>query len=588
MDALAISMEPGAVVGVSITVILISALFMERFRLPMVLGVLIAGTMIGPSSPIKGLSIGPIDMKDVVINDPTLVGVFALIGSALILFGIGLEYSIVKISEFGLATFLAALIKIGIIYIMGYSLGIWLGFSQPASVLLGLLLSFSSTPIIVKILEGHGKIRRPEVPFIVAVLILEDLIAVFLLGIMAGSGISEENNLMLALFKVILTFVFAYLLLSKIIAWLLSLVSKSDELLVLFVVSLVLMIGYATQGIGLGFSVGAFLAGSIVAGTEAARRVEEIIRPFNTVFASFFFFSIGMLVDFGTTFSNFVPLIGILIVAVAGKFMASGIASYLSGFSGRSASFAGAALLPLSELSLVVGASAAAAGIISPALVGMLAFVVILTSLLSVLLIGSEGRVYQLAEDSVPTLLTRQLRFARSTSIGVQKAVQENSRYSAVIGKLPTIGGNGWGARSSHEQIYQSLRNVAAYGGAAVVLFLMERLATSPQFSNALGQIMLFIVLGFYAIATMFLTNSATAFSTYAQIMRRSGRSSLYSAVQIAALAYFIGACALVLLLAVSSGNSTHLVLLMPAGVLGACFLFDIVKGGRVWLARLR
>lgn len=584
---MAIRMDAGSVIGLSITVILISALVMERFRLPMVLGVLIAGSMFGPASPIKGVSIGGFDFSQFVIEDATLVGVFGLIGISLILFGIGLEYSIVKIREFGIATFLAALIKVGLMYIIGYATIISLGFSQPAAVLLGLILSFSSTPIIIKILEGHGKLRRPEVPFIIAVLIIEDLIAVFLLGIMASSGISEQNNLVLAVFKVILTFVIAYLILSKIIGKLLSLVQNSDEILVLFVVSLVLVIGYFTQAIGLGFSVGAFLAGSIVAGGEASRRIEDIVRPFNTVFASFFFFSIGMLVDFGDTLTNFVPLVAMLGIAVAGKFVASTAASYLSGFTGRSASFAGAALLPLGELSLVIGAGAVAAGIIPASLVGMLAFIIILTTILSVAMIGSEGRVYELAEGAVPTMLTRQLRFARSTSIGMQRVVSENSRYSNVIGRLPSIGGNGWGA-SSHEILAQSLNGTALCGGAAVILFLMKQMSADSPFAGTLAQIHLFVVLGFFILATLFLTNSASAFGAYAQLMRRSGKTSLMLTMDIVALAYFIVMGALTILLSVATKDATHLVLLLPIVALSLGFAWDIFKTGQVWMIRWR
>lgn len=580
-------MEAAAIVGLSITVILVSALVMERFRLPMVLGVLLAGSMIGPSSPIKAITIGDYNLGAFVIEDPMLVEVFALIGLALILFNIGLEFSIVRISELGIATFLAAIIKVGMMYLAGYGMGSLLGFSHPAAVLLGFLVSFSSTPIIIKILEGNGKLRRPEVPFIIAVLIIEDLLAVFLLGIMATSGISDPNTMALAMFKMVVTFVFAYILLSKALSWLLSFVFHSDELLVLFVVSLVLMIGYFTQAIGLEFSVGAFLAGSTLAGTAASGRIEGIIRPFNSVFTSFFFFSIGMMVDFGATFSSLPVLFGLLFVATIFKFAASAAAAYLSGFTGRSAAFAAAALLPMSELSLVIGASAAAAGIVPAQLVGMLAFVVVFSSLISVFAIGSEGKVYELAEGALPNALTRQLRFARSTSIGVQRVVQENSKYSHVIDRLPSIHTDGW-PMSSHEQLTNSLRNVAGFGIGAVILFLMEKLLAVPPFAGALSEFAPFVTIGFFALSALFLSNSSGAFENYVSIIRRSGKTSLTMAMNSVAIIYFVGAGALLLVAAITSANAIYLILLVPCAAFSGIFALDIMKEGKLATRRWR
>ncbi len=580
-------MEAGAIVGISITIILVSALLMERFKLPMVLGVLIAGSMLGPSSPLKGIEIGGLQFASFVIADPTLVEVFAGIGLAMILFTIGIEFSIVRISELGIGTFLAAIIKVGLMYLAGFGMGSLLGLPQQASVLLGFLLSFSSTPIVIKILEGHGKLRRPEVPFIVAVLIIEDLLAVFLLGIMSSTGISEPDVMALALFKVVVTFVFAYLLLSKALAWLLSFVFHSDELLVLFVVSLVLMIGYFTQAIGLGFSVGAFLAGSTLAGTAVSGRIEEIIRPFNSVFASFFFFAIGMMVDFGATFSSLPMLLGLIFVATAVKFVASAAAAYISGFSGRSAAFAAASLLPLGELSLVIGAAAAAGGIIPVQLVGMLAFIVVFSSIISVAAVGSEGKVYELAEGNMPDVVARQLRFARSTSIGVQKVVQENSKYSKVIGHLPTIRAAGWPV-SSHEQLTQSLHNVAAFGIGALILFLMKKLLGIAPFADALSDFAPFVTIGFFICAALFLSNASHAFQNYSTIVRRSGKMAFTMAMDSVAIVFFAGVGAMVVVGTAMSANTAYLALLIPCLAFSSIFAYDMLKEGKLMSIRWR
>ena len=90
-------MEPALAVGISITVIMLSALIFERLRLPYILGVLAAGMLVGPYSPLAGTQFLGLDFSKIIITDPSLVATFAVIGSALILFGIGLEFSVIRL-----------------------------------------------------------------------------------------------------------------------------------------------------------------------------------------------------------------------------------------------------------------------------------------------------------------------------------------------------------------------------------------------------------------------------------------------------------------------------------------------------------
>ena len=92
-------MEPALAVGISITVIMLSALIFERLRLPYILGVLAAGMLVGPYSPLAGTQFLGLDFSKIIITDPSLVSVFAVMGSALILFGIGLEFSVIKLNN---------------------------------------------------------------------------------------------------------------------------------------------------------------------------------------------------------------------------------------------------------------------------------------------------------------------------------------------------------------------------------------------------------------------------------------------------------------------------------------------------------
>ncbi len=546
--------------------ILLLGILMERIRLPMVLGVLLAGALMGPQSPLLGIQLGPLDLGALVINSPDTVALFALFGSVLILFGIGLEFSLVKLSRLGFSTFLAALIKLGLTYIIGHVVSRAMGFDTSVSVLLGLMLSFSSTPIIIKILEGQGKLKRVETPFIMAVLIIEDLVAVALLGIMATSGFGDQYAIAVALLKLVITFAIAYFALSKAIRYLLSVVQHSDEFIVLFTVSIVLVISYVCQSLGLGFSVGSFLAGSIVATTPQAKRISDMVRPFNTLFASFFFFSIGMMVDVNSTMTGLPLIFGLLLVAAVGKFISSVASAYLIGLPGSSSVFAASALLPLGELSLLIGSMAVATHLIPAGILGLLASLIVITSILSVLLVSQESKVYHFCKDITPEFVARHMGFLRTTSLGVQRVVEENSRYSRIVNKLLSIGGAG--SHSTNERLSISIRRLFVFAFLSGVLFLVLHLASGP-WKDLIGGLRSFAFLGFYACATLFVISASSAFGTYLQLLRHSGRGSLHIAINILGSLFFALLAAACVGAALLLGDLNYLMLLVPVVLLG-------------------
>ena len=579
-------MEPALAVGISITVIMLSALLFERLRLPLILGVLVAGILIGPYSPLAGINLLGFDFGKIIITDPSIIGVFAVLGSALILFGIGLEFSVVKLTQLGAFTFLAAVIKIGIVYLAGYAALMVLGFGAPASALVAIALSFSSTPIIIKLLEASGKLRRPEVPFVTSILIIEDLLAVFFLGLIshspAGAG---EYAFALSLTRVVLTFIFAYLVLSRLISRFLALISHSDELLILGTVSLVLGIGYLSESIGLSFSVGAFLAGSTIAGSPDSRKIEEKIRPFNSLFASFFFFSIGLAVNAGAVLSNLPLLLLFIVVGIAIRFFSSGISSYFAGFAGRNAVFCAAAFLPMSELSLLLISQGTAGGIIPAGFLGSFAFAIIASTFMSAWLINRENEIYNFILSAVPELVVKNLRFLRSTALGMRRAVSESSRYYRVVEKLPSIAYR-TDQLSTREQLLMTAKNSALTGIASLACYLGIYFSREPML-QFLGSLFIFIFIAFFVLSALFMVNLSSSFSSLAKMMARSSQGSRYIALaHLFTAALFFLLCAAYLWAYSHAPSSLAVVLSLPALVFGMKSLASAARsfasGGRL------
>jgi len=469
-------MEPALTIGLSITAIFVLALLARKFRLPLVIGVLIAGSLVGPHSLIANIELFGVSTNSMIITDVPLVEVFATIGAALILFEIGLEFSILSLAKLGAVAFIAAGIKMGLVTIAGYIVGGMLGLGTIPALVLGFLLSMSSTPIIVRILEDKGKFKRPEVQLIIAMLVVEDLAAVFMLGIFANL-VAEMSQLMLlfSLFKVIVTFVFAYIILSRVVRALLVPLSESNELLVLAVVSLVLVIGYVSQFIGLSFSVGAFLAGSVIAGSSGAKKIGEIMSPFNTVFASMFFFSIGMLIDPALALSAPVLVIVMFLLATIVKFGGASIATYFLGSNGRSACFSGAALLVMSEVSLMIAKQATVSGLLGPEIMSISAGIVVVTAIMSSLLISYESELYAFFVSFMPAALLDGGRTTRRASMGVSSLLGTQFKYVNVVSRLPMINfGSGHQVHRPQERITGSANRSAVFLALSLLaLFLL-------------------------------------------------------------------------------------------------------------------
>ena len=580
-------MEPALAVGISITVIMLSALLFERLRLPYILGVLVAGMIIGPYSPLAGAHLLGIDFGKIIITDPSLVGVFAVMGSALILFGIGLEFSIVKLTQIGAFTFLAVILKIGIVYLAAYSSLAALGYGNQASALVAIALSFSSTPIIIKLLEVGGKIRRPEVPFIISILIIEDLLAVFFLGLISHpSSSASEYAFAISLLRVFLTFTFAYLVLSRLISRFLALVSKSDELTILGTVSLVLIIGYLSEAIGLSFSVGAFLAGSTIAGSAESRRIEEKIKPFNSLFASFFFFSIGLLVDLSGVLANLPLLALFIVIGVVVRFAAGGISAYFAGYSGRSACFTAAVFLSMSELSLLIMSQGASSGIIQPAFLGSFAFAIIATSFLSAWLIERENEIYNFLQGVSPQMLVKNLRLLRTGALGMRRAVSESSRYYRVVERLPSISQPSE-SLSTREQLVLTSKNSALLALFSAACYLGIFFSGTPAW-GFLDQLFVFLFIAFFAASALFLVNVKSAAASLVKMLSRSGSGAKYaSAAHFFAAILFLLLCAAYIWAYYLALASLAVILVLPslafaARSILATFKAVAVGGGRL------
>ncbi|HLC50529.1 MAG TPA: cation:proton antiporter [Candidatus Nanoarchaeia archaeon] len=325
----------------------IGGIIATKFKQPAVFGLLLVGAIIGPHS-------------FNIVADMNMITMMADFGAILLLFVIGLEFDFSKLAKTGARSLIIGLLKFAIVLFLGFEATMLLGFGVKAALFMGVILSFSSTVVIVKVLEQKAMFSRKEVPLLVAILVIEDIIAV--LALTFFSGMKDTGSGIIPLFEKVIfataVLVFAYFIIMKLLKKSTSLILKNntDESVFAFLsLGLGALFSYFAFYLGLTPSAGAFLAGSLIASLPNSKEYGKAIHPYALIFTAIFFISMGTLVDFDVIRSN-IPLIGVLIAIIfISRFIAIGFLTFLlANFKNDQPFFASIAMMSIGEFSLLV------------------------------------------------------------------------------------------------------------------------------------------------------------------------------------------------------------------------------------------
>ncbi|MFH0923033.1 MAG: cation:proton antiporter, partial [Candidatus Micrarchaeota archaeon] len=324
-----------------------------RFRQPAVLGLLFIGAVAGPG--MLGL-----------VNQTETITLFADIGAILLLFTIGIEFSIGNLLAGGLKVFLMAASKLALVFLLSYELALLLGLSDLAALYLGVITCITSTALFIRVAEQKGFANRDEMRILVGILIVEDVFAIFALTFFSSLGTSSEFGgiqIITSILESLAILGLAYLVLSKLLRSVFEWLARyqAAETMVFATLGLGVGLSYLAQLLGLTPSIGAFLAGSLVASLPRGKDLEKAILPFALVFSSMFFVSMGMFVNPTLLAQNAGLVIAFCVANIIFKFSGTTVSTYAFGFSSTSAVFAGLTMLPVGEFSLLVASQGAGA-----------------------------------------------------------------------------------------------------------------------------------------------------------------------------------------------------------------------------------
>ncbi len=268
---------------------LIGALIAQRIKQPLILGYILAGIVVGPYT--GGVTVGDIHE----------IELLAEIGVALLLFALGLEFSLSELKSVRYIALIGTPLQILLTITFGFYLGKYLGWSFVDALWLGALISLSSTMVTLKTLMSRGLVGTLSSRVMIGMLIVQDLAVIpmmIILPQLSTPGVGLPL-LALAVVKSIFFLLVMFYLGRKLLPWLLAHVAQwnSRELFILSITAIGLGIGYATYLFGLSFAFGAFVAGMVLSESDYGHQALSDIVPLRDIFGLLFFTSVGMLID---------------------------------------------------------------------------------------------------------------------------------------------------------------------------------------------------------------------------------------------------------------------------------------------------
>lgn len=328
-----------------------------RLKLPALVGYLAAGIVIGPATP--GF-----------VADVSLASQLAEIGVMLLMFGVGLHFSLRDLLDVRRIALPGAILQIAVATAMGIGMAHLWGWSLGAGLVFGLALSVASTVVLLRALESRGILDSMNGRIAVGWLVVEDLVTVLVLvllpaiaGPLGGKGADADVSIWYALGKTLLQvgafIAFMLLVGRKLFPWFLWRVAKTNsrELFTLSVIAAAVGIAYGSSELfGVSFALGAFFAGMVLRESDLSHRAAEESLPLRDAFSVLFFVSVGMLFDPMVLIDSPLKVLGVVAVIIFGKSIAAMLLVLALRYPLNTAITVSASLAQIGEFSFILAA----------------------------------------------------------------------------------------------------------------------------------------------------------------------------------------------------------------------------------------
>ena len=338
-----------------------------KLRMPPLVGYLVAGIAIGPFTP--GF-----------VADTALAGQLAEIGVILLMFGVGLHFSIDSLLKVRAIALPGAVVQIGVATTIGWGLAALWGWDTSAGIVFGLAMSVASTVVLLRALEQRNEVDTEQGRIAVGWLIVEDLAMVLALVFLPALAPSHADassggsglllNLGVTTLKVALFVAIMLVGGRRVVPWILGQVARtgSRELFTLAVLAIALGIAYGSAVLfDVSFALGAFFAGVMLAESDLSHQAAENSLPLQDAFAVMFFVSVGMLFDPSVIVRQPLQLLGVMFIILVGKSLAAFAIVLAFGYAMRTALTISASLAQIGEFSFILAGLGVTLGLLPEA-----------------------------------------------------------------------------------------------------------------------------------------------------------------------------------------------------------------------------
>ncbi len=374
----------------------IVTLIFKKINQPVVLGYIVAGFLISPNFVYLPTVVEAADIH-----------VWANIGVVFLMFGLGLEFSFKKIATVGGSAFVIAMTVMAAMIFIGTGIGSLLGWGKMDCIFLGGMLSMSSTMIILKAYEEYNLKKEKFAQIVLGTLVIEDIAGIFMMIILTTISVSRNVSGFAMVTEIGLMLVYLAIWLVVGIYLIPSILKKisgllNDEMLLIFSVGLCMGMVVIANLIGFSSALGAFMAGSILAGTVKAIDIEHVVKPIKDFFGAIFFVSVGMLIVPELLIQYIGPIILITIVTIIGQMTFATIGMLLSGQSLHTAVRGGFSMVQIGEFSFIIATLGMSLGVISDFLYPIIVCVSVITSFTTPIFINNSEKAFKIIDDKIP------------------------------------------------------------------------------------------------------------------------------------------------------------------------------------------
>jgi len=390
MDAHSFLLALTVVLGVAA----LTTVVFQRLRQPVVLGYVLAGVIVSPSVPIP------------VLADRQIVQTLSELGVILLMFSLGLEFSLGKLVKLGAGASLTALMQSSLMIWLGFVVGRLFGWTTLESLFTGSIIAISSTTIIAKAFDEQG-VRGPLHELVVGILIVEDLIAILLMAtltaVAGGTGLSAVDMAKTTgrLFGFLAALISVGLLLVPRAVRAINRLARPETTLVASI-GFCFAVSLLAHSFGYSVALGAFIAGSLIAESGEGKSIEHLVSPVRDMFAAVFFVSVGMSIDAGVIVRYWPAITVLTLVVVSGKILGVTLGAFLTGNGLRTSVQSGMSLAQIGEFSFIIAGLGLSLKVTGPFLYPIAVAVSALTTLTTPWLIRASGPVAAFVDRKAP------------------------------------------------------------------------------------------------------------------------------------------------------------------------------------------